>query len=272
VSVGLLSACTESKTDEGSDTGGTSQVAEEGDAHLIGLGFSSEGGTHELRSIDPGTAEVSLVGTVDFGADGYESWFGVMTDSDAGVLYAVSTAGDLHSVAMDGSAATNVGTLSQSIQAMDVGNDGLVGIGYDEGRGLNVLRSIDVTTAEVTDLTTFEFDSGSWQAYVVNDPAAGVLYAVSMNDTLYRLQMDGSAVEAIGTLTQGIQHMGVGIGGLIGVGYNEQSGLNELRSIVLYARSTGNTLYRLQMDGSGVETIGALSDGILPYAMGLGEY
>jgi hypothetical protein len=155
---------------------------------------------------------------------------------------------------------------------MDVGNDGLVGIGYDEGRGLNVLRSIDVTTAEVTDLTTFEFDSGSWQAYVVNDPAAGVLYAVSMNDTLYRLQMDGSAVEAIGTLTQGIQHMGVGIGGLIGVGYNEQSGLNELRSIVLYARSTGNTLYRLQMDGSGVETIGALSDGILPYAMGLGEY
>ena len=127
----LVVGCTDSKSDDNADTGAGSGAGAAGDAHLIGLGFNSDTSSHELRSIDPDSAEVTAVGSVDFGADGYEEWFGVMTDSDAGMMYAVSTAGALHSIAMDGSSAEVVGTLSQSIQAMDVGTNGLIGVGYN---------------------------------------------------------------------------------------------------------------------------------------------
>ena len=310
LTLSLSVGCTDSKDDSdtsgssvdgsGDDTGDSSDGPEgNGDAHLFGIGFNTDAGTYELRSVDPDTAEVSSIASIEFDADGFDSWMGVITDSEAGQAYAFSGAGTMYSIAMDGSSTEAVGSLSVPLQHMDVGPEGLIGIGYNPVTGLNVLRSVDAATAQVTDLTTFTFDTGMWHAYVVNDVEAGVVYAVSTSDTLYRFQMDGSGHEEVGTLSQGIQHMGLGTDGLIGVGYNNTTGLNEVRSVntdtaevttlstfafdtgewnpwvvtdpkagVFYAMSSANTLYRLQMDGSGVETIGMVSDNILGVALG----
>jgi hypothetical protein len=289
-------AASSSSDDTGDDTSGS---AGDGDANLIGIGFNTDAGTYELRSVDPDTALVSSIASIEFDEDGFSTSPGVLSDSEAGLVYAFSGAGTLYSIAMDGSSVEEVGGLNKTLQHVDVGIDSLIGIGYNPMSGLNVLRSVDLDTAEVTDLKSFAFDNDYWYGYVVNDPAAGVVYAVSMSDTLYRLQMDGSGVEEVGTLTQGIQHMGLGVDGLIGVGYNNTTGLNEVRSVntetaevttltqfafdtgewqpwvitdpkagVFYAVSSASTLYRLQMDGSGVETIGQISDQMLGAALG----
>jgi len=307
LTLSLSLGCTDSK--DGSDTSESTvdgsgddpgnSSSNPGDAHLFGIGFNTDAGTYETRSVDPDTAEVSSIASIEFDADGFDSWMGVITDSGAGQAYAFSSAGTMYSIAMDGSSTEAVGSLSVPLQHMDVGTEGLIGIGYNPVTGLNVLRSVDAATAQVTDLTTFAFDTGMWHAYVVNDVEAGVVYAVSTSDTLYRFQMDGSGYEEVGALSQGIQHMGLGTDGLIGIGYNTTTGLNEVRSVntdtaevttmstfafdsgewepwvvtdpragVFYAVSSANTLYRLQMDGSGVETIGMVSDNILGMALG----
>merc|ERR1712166_1564941 len=77
------------------------------------------------------------------------------------------------------------------------------------GRG--ELMSIDLATAMVKSLVSFEFGSWSTSNFAV-DPAAGVAYALStvtldpqkgtMGHTLYSIPMDGSAVTAIDTLSQ----------------------------------------------------------------------
>jgi hypothetical protein len=44
----------------------------------------------------------------------------------------------------------------------------------------------------------------------VTDPDAGVFYAISHSETLYRFEMDGSAVQAVGVLTDNVQAMAMG--------------------------------------------------------------
>jgi hypothetical protein len=177
-------------------------------ANLIGIGYNNATAHNELRSVDPATATVTTLTSFDFDSGGWNAQ--VITDPAVGVLYAVSSENTLYSFAMDGSAVTAIGTLSQPMQTIGLGNNELIGIGYNDATAHNELRSVDPATATVTTLTSFDFDSGGWNAQVITDPAAGVLYAVSSENTLYSFAMDGSAVTAIGTLSQPMQTIGLG--------------------------------------------------------------
>ena len=152
------------------DTGGAEEITPR---NLVAIGYDNELGVNQLHSIDVETGVVETLLSFTFGAGWW--WPGVVSDSDNGVIYCVDGDETLYRIAMDGSDIEAVGTLSLSMQAMDMGPDGLLGIGYSTNTGYNYLRSVDPETAEVTNLTSFEFDSGSWEVVVVNDIAAGGL-------------------------------------------------------------------------------------------------
>jgi uncharacterized protein (DUF2147 family) len=309
LTLSLMVACGDSK-DDTADTadasvgsGGDSDADADADADahsdLVGIGFNSERQTYELRAVNTDPLEVTVVADIAFSDGGFATAPGVLSDSKGGMVYAFTDNATLYGFAMDGSSAEEIGPLGGTLQHVDMGIDSLIGIGYNPMSGKNVLRSVDLETAAVSDLTDFTFDSDWWYGYVVNDPENGVVYAVSGNDTLFRLQMDGSAVEEVGTLSKGIQHMGLGTDGLIGVGYNESTGLNEVRSVntetaevttltsfafdtgswqawvvtdpeagVFYAWSDVLTTYRLQMDGSAVESVGSAPGDMLGIDLG----
>ena len=209
----------------------------DGNGGLIGIGYNDSTGNNELRSVSLSTAEITTLTSFNF--DSSSNWNSSMmvTDPDNGYVYANSDNLTLYRINMDGSAVIEIGTLSQHMEAWGLdGNGGLIGIGYNDSTGHNELRSVNVSTAEVTTLTSFDFDSGSnWHSsFMVTDPDSGYVYANSDNLTLYRINMDGSAVTEIGTLSQDMQAWGLdGNGGLIGIGYNNSTGNNELRSVNL---------------------------------------
>ena len=85
-----------------------------------------------------------------------------------------------------------IGTLSQDMQAWGLdGNGGLIGIGDNNSTGNNELRSVNLSTAEVTTITDFNFDAWYWlNSIMVTDPDSGYVYAVSGSLRLYRFDMD----------------------------------------------------------------------------------
>ena len=174
-------------------------------------------------------------------------------------------------------------------------NGGLIGIGYNDSTEQNEIRRVNMSTAEVTTIASFVFNSGSWHPWMmVTDPDSGYIYANSSDLMLYRIKMDGSEIEEIGTLTETFQAWGLDDnGGLIGIGYNDSTELNEIRqvnmstaevtTIASFVLNTGNwhsdmmvtdpdsgyiyamlhsatlsdhMLYRIKMDGSEFEEIG----------------
>ena len=42
------------------------------------------------------------------------------------------------------------------------GNGGLIGIGYNDGEGHNEIRQVNLSTAEVTTIASFDFNTGNW--------------------------------------------------------------------------------------------------------------
>ena len=207
----------------------------------------------------------------------------------------------LYRLAMDGSDIERVGLLTQDIQAMALGNDGLIAIGYDNFADENVLRAVDTESGAVSDIMSFEFKAGSWEVFIVPDREAGVIYATDTEHRLYKIAMDGSEVDVVGQWFDPHIYMGLGVDGLIGIAENDKTKMLEVLSLstttaevsslisfefdtaiwdsyvvtdpdagVFYATSAAQTLYRFQMDGSAVEAVATLDTSI--QAMGMGPY
>jgi myo-inositol-hexaphosphate 3-phosphohydrolase len=299
----ILAGCSGSTEPESCDSGDCSDDSgstESEDRDLIAIGYDDALSVNQLHSIDVETGEVTTL--LNFGFDVGWWYPGVISDSENGFIYCVSGSDSLYRFAMDGSSVEVVGTLSDTMQAMDMGPDGLIGIGYNKSSGFNVLRTVDTDTAEVSNVTSFQFDSGSWEVFVMNDIEAGELFATSTDHTLYRLQMDGSAVDAIGQFDEHV-YMGLGTDGFSGISYNSDAESYEVVSMdrdtaevtaltsfewntnnnswreyvitdpdagVFYALSMDQTLYRFQMDGSGIEELATIEPNI--QAMGMGAY
>ena len=302
LSLSLLAGCTPSTVEKdpcdtancGQDSTPTVQNAEP--RSLVAIGYNDAEGVNELYSINVETAEVTTLLSFEFDSGSW--WPGIVSDTENGVLYCVSMNNTLYRIAMDGSSIEAMGELSKSIQNMGMGTDQLIGIGYKEISEKNVLRSIDPATGEVSDILDFTFESGSWELNVTPNVDAGEFYVSDTDHNLYRIKMDGSAVDVIGQYGPHV-FFARGQEGLAGIVYNEDTERYEVVNLstetgqitvlndftfntsdwngyvvadpdagVFYGLSNTQTLYRFHMDDGEKEKIGRLSQGI--QVMGLG--
>lgn len=269
---------------------------------LIGIGYNPLSFLpREVLQVNPYNAEITNLNNFYFdGGDlgGYWHEGMMVTDPDSGYIYGLSFDMGMHRIKMDGSSVEKTGIVSMNVQNWGLdGQGGLIGIGYDESTQQNYIIQVNVSTGVATKILSFYFVNSCWHPWMmVTDPKNGYIYANDCNAQLYRLKMDGSEVKKIGYLNEYFQQWGMDDkGGLIGIGYNETSGMNEIRQVNIntaevttiksFAFNTGwwhpefmvtnpdsgliwamsfdgdtedHYLYKIQMDGSKVENIGQL--------------
>jgi len=269
---------------------------------LIGINYNPKLPLpRELLQVNPSNAEIINLNNFYFDGGnqgGYWHEGMMVTDPDSGYIYGLSYDMGMYRIKMDGSSVEKTGIVSMNVQNWGLdGEGGLIGIGYDESTQQNYIIQVNVSTGAATKISSFYFVNSCWHPWMmVTDPKNGYIYANDCNGQLYRIIMDGSEVKKIGYLNKYFQQWGMDDkGGLIGIGYNETSEMNEIRQVDIntaevttiksFAFNTGwwhpefmitnpdsgliwamsfdgdtddHYLYKIQMDGSKVENIGKL--------------
>ena len=133
----------------------------------------------------------------------------VIIDNDAEVIYAASADNTIHRIQIDGSAVDMLGQY-ESYVVGELGIDGLIGISETEGSDMYDVVTLDPSTGDAAVLNSFQFDTNDWHGYIVTDRDAGVFYAISDANTLYRFQMDDGSMQEVGTIRDDVQAMGIG--------------------------------------------------------------
>jgi hypothetical protein len=196
---------------------------------LVGIG--ADAGHNQFLSIDAESGAATVLNTFDFSSGGWRSTT-FTVDPAAGMAYALSDDALLYRFDLVTGAIIGVPTATADLQAVAPGNTGLVAICYNASISQNQFLAVDPVSGTVSTLNSFNFSSGAWRPESLTvDSAAGIAYAVSSDDHLYRFDIATGAILGSPSPTAFVQAMNLGSAGLVSIGLNLATGHNQFMAI-----------------------------------------
>ena len=205
-------------------------------SQLVGIDYNFCTMHNEFGCVDPFlTGTTVLLNSFDF-SSGFWSPGTVGSDPSVGIDYALSSDYTLYTFNASSGSILTAASLDTYMQAINSPSSGqFVGIDYNGSTLHNKLRSINPVTGTTTWLNSFDFSSGGWYPDTFrSDPSAGIVYAISADNTLYAFNASSGIIGSmvnLNTLTPIVTIDRASSGQLIGIGYNSMTSQWEFRRI-----------------------------------------